>query len=36
MNLLARLGFEAQLQVIETVTPNLKMKRETAETEGET
>jgi hypothetical protein len=32
---LARLGFGAQLQVIETVTPHLKMKLETAETERE-
>ena len=33
--LLARLGSGAQLQVIETVTPHLKMRLETAETERE-
>ena len=33
--LLARLGSGAQLELVETVTPHLKMKQETAETERE-
>jgi hypothetical protein len=33
--LLARLGPQAQLWLVETVKPNLKFRRETAETERE-